>query len=84
MPFPAGYVLAVWATSQVVHVLACRTTSFVLALQIVFACVGCFMRYVLLVVPLRLQAVREDHFYKVVLDQPSDGSIMVSSSHKYV
>ena len=26
----------------------------------------------------------EDHFYKVVIGQPSDGSVMVSSSHKHV
>ena len=84
VPCPAGHVLAVWATSHVLHVLACRTTSFVLAIQIVFERVGCFMRYMLLVVPLRLQAVHEDLCYKVVLDHPSDGSIMVSSSYKNV
>ncbi len=80
----AGLVSAMWATSHVLHVLACRTTSFVLAMQIIFACVGCFMRHVLLVVPLRLQAVHEDHFCKVVIDQPSDGCIKVSSSHEHV
>ncbi len=65
----AVLVSAMWATSHVLHVLVCRTISFVLAIQIVFACVGCFMRHMLLVVPLRLQAVREDDFCKVVIDQ---------------
>ena len=44
------------------HVLVLWATSRDLAMQIVFAHVGCFMRYVLLVAPLSLPVVREDHF----------------------
>ena len=37
-----------------------------------------------LLVPLRLQAVHEDHFGKILSEQPSDGPIVFSDPLKYV
>ena len=42
------------------------------------ACMKCATHRMPLMVPLRLQAVREDHFQKVLLERPSDGPILVA------
>ncbi len=66
------------------HVLVLWATSRVLAMQIVFACIGCSMRCMLLVVPPRLQPVREDHFQNVLSEQPPDGPIVITEPLEHV
>ena len=67
----------------VLHVLVLQAISHVLVMPIVFACIS-LTHYTLLVVPKRLQAVREDRFGKVLSEWPSDGPILTSSSLKHV
>ena len=58
--------------------------SYVLAMQIVFACINWFTHLMSLAVLLRLQAVREDHFREISSERLSDGPIVSSSSLKHV
>ena len=48
------------------------------------SCMKCATRCMLLVVPLRLQAVREDHLRKTSSEQSTDGLIVSTSSFKHV